>query len=140
MAEFMLKRMVRQAGKEEMFEIASAGTHDEEIGNPVYPMARQELAKHGVGCPGHVARMATTADYDKYDIIIGMDQANIKDLNTLFGGDPKGKLHLMMDFAGEHRDVADPWFTRKFNETWKDLSAALKVIFDQLIADTPADE
>ena len=135
MAEFMMKRMVRQAGKEELFEIASAGTHDEEIGKPVYPMARQELAKHGVGCPGHVARMATADDYNYYDIIIGMDQANMDDLNRLFGGDPEGKLRLMMDFVGEHRDVADPWFTRKFNETWKDLTAALTVLFNQITAD-----
>ena len=135
MAEFMLKRMLRQAGLENDFVIASAATHDDELGNPVYPMARQELAKHGIGCPGHVARLITKDDYNNYDLIIGMDQANINDMTALFGGDPDGKLRLLMDLVGEHRDVPDPWYTRKFNETWKDLNAACTVLFNQLTAD-----
>lgn len=134
MAEFMMKKMARQAGLENEFEIASAATHDDELGNPVYPMARQELAKHGIGCPGHVARLITADDYANYDLIIGMDQANMNDMQKLFGNDPDGKLRLMMDFVGEHRDVADPWYTRKFNETWKDLSAACTTLFNQLTA------
>ena len=132
MAEFMLKRMLRQAGLENDYVIASAATHDDELGNPVYPMARQELAKHGIGCPGHVARLITKEDYNRYDLIIGMDQANINDMNALFGGDPDGKLRLLMELVGEHRDVADPWYTRKFNETWKDLNAACTALFNQL--------
>ena len=135
MAEFMLKRMVRLAKREDDFEIASAATHDDELGNPVYPMARQELAKHGIGCPGHVARLITKEDYSHYDLIIGMDEANINDMTSLFGGDPDGKLRLMMDLVGEHRDVADPWYTRNFGVTWKDLNAACTALFNQLTAD-----
>lgn len=134
MAEFMLKRMVRQAGMEGNYEIASAATHDEEIGNPVYPMARQELAKHGIGCPGHAARQLTPDDYSRYDLIVGMDEANMNDMHKLFGGDPNGKLHLMMDYVGKHRDVADPWFTRNFTATWNDLQASLTALFNQLTA------
>lgn len=134
MAEFMLKRMVRQAGMEGNYEIASAATHDEEIGNPVYPMARQELAKHGIGCPGHAARQLTPDDYSRYDLIVGMDEANMNDMHKLFGGDPDGKLHLMMDYVGKHRDVADPWFTRNFTATWNDLQASLTALFNQLTA------
>ena len=134
MAEFMMKRMVRRAELENEFEIASAATHDDELGNPVYPMARQELAKHGIGCPGHEARLIAKEDYSRYDLIIGMDEANINDMTSLFGGDPDGKLRLMMDYAGEHRDVADPWYTRKFNITWNDLNAACTALFNQLSA------
>ena len=134
MAEFILKRMVRRAGLENDYEISSAATHDDELGNPIYPMARQELAKHGIGCPGHMARLATKSDYEHYDFIIGMDKANMDDLLSLFGGDPDSKLHLMMDFVGQHRDVADPWYTRKFNMTWKDLDVACTALFNQLTA------
>lgn len=134
MAEFMLKRMVRQAGMEGNYVIASAATHDEEIGNPVYPMARQELAKHGIGCPGHAARQLTPDDYSRYDLIVGMDEANMNEMHKLFGGDPDGKLHLMMDYVGKHRDVADPWFTRNFTATWNDLQASLTALFNQLTA------
>ena len=132
MAEFMLKRLVRQAGRKKDFEIASAATHDDELGNPIYPMARQELAKHGIGCPGHTARLLTVDDYRRHDLIIGMDQANMNDMRKLFGGDPANKLHLMMDFTGEHRDVADPWYTRNFNATWRDLDTACAALFNQL--------
>ena len=132
MAEFMFKRMVRMAGQEDEFEIASAATHDDELGNPVYPMARQELAKHGIGCPGHVARLIAKDDYSHYDLIIGMDEANLNDMQLLFGGDPEGKLYLMMDFVDKHRDVADPWYTRNFTATWNDLNVACTALFNQL--------
>ena len=132
MAEFILKKMLRQAGREEEFLVASAATHDEEIGNPVYPMARQELAKHGIGCPGHQARQITPDDYADFDFIVGMDEANMQDMKLMFGGDPDGKLHLMMDLVGEHRDVADPWFTRNFTAAWRDIFAGCTAIFNQL--------
>lgn len=134
MAEFILKKMMRQSGREGEFQIASAATHDDELGNPVYPMARQELAKHGIGCPGHSARLLTAADYDNYDLIIGMDEYNMQDMHTLFNGDPDGKLHLLMDFTGEHRNVADPWYTRNFTTAWKDLSAGCTALFKLLTA------
>ena len=132
MAEFMMKKFVRQAGLENDFTIASAATHDDELGNPVYPMARQELAKHGIGCPGHAARLIEKDDYDRFDLIIGMDDANMNDMLALFGDDPDGKLHLMMDYTGKHRNVADPWYTRNFTATWKDLYAACTALFNLL--------
>jgi len=134
MAEFIMKKLVRTAGLENEFEIASAATHDDELGNPVYPMARQELAKHGIGCPGHQARLLTADDYSHYDFILGMDQANLQNMQAIFGDDPEGKLHLMMDLVGEHRDIPDPWYTRNFTATWRDLHAACTALFNRLTA------
>ena len=136
MAEFILKKMVRTAGLEEEFEIASAATSDEEIGNPVYPMARQELAKHGIGCPGKTARRITPEDYGRYDMIVGMDRANLDYMLRLFGGDPEGKLSLLLDHTPESdtkhhgRDVSDPWYTRKFNVAWEDIYVGCTAIFE----------
>ena len=137
MAEFILKKMVRTAGLEEEFEIASAATSDEEIGNPVYPMARQELAKHGIGCPGKTARRVAFEDYDHYDMIIGMDQANLVYMRRLFGNDRDHKLSLLLDHTPESdtkhhgRDVSDPWYTRKFNIAWEDIYAGCTALFEE---------
>lgn len=132
MAEFIMKKMVRQAGKEKEFEIASAATSAEEIGNPVYPMARQELAKHGIGCPGHVARQITADDYRAYDMIIGMDAENMLNMRRVFGGDPDGKLSLLLDHCGRRRDVSDPWYTRDFGAAWRDLFEGCTALFNEL--------
>ena len=135
MAEFIMKKLVRTAGLEEEFEIASAATSTEEIGNPVYPMARQELAKHGIGCPGHHARQLTTDDYDHYDMIIGMEAENIKNMMHILGADPDGKLSLLLDHTDHPRDIADPWYTRKFNIAWTDIYEGCTVLFNKLTAD-----
>lgn len=138
MAEFIMKKMVRSAGQEEEFEIASAATSTEELGNPVYPMARQELAKHGIGCPGHVARQITEQDYSHYDMIIGMDDENMGEMQRIFGGDPEGKLSLLLDHTPEsdtkhhRRDVSDPWYTRKFNIAWDDIYTGCTALFEKL--------
>ena len=108
MAESVMKDLVRQAGKEAQFEIRSAAVSREELGNPVYPPARRELAKHGLSCDGHAARQIVRADYDAYDYLIGMDRGNMMGMRRAFGGDPAGKLHLLLDFTGKPRDVADP--------------------------------
>lgn len=130
MAEFMLKKMVRQAGLEEEAEIASAATSAEEVGNPVYPMARQELAMHGIGCAGHKARQLTAADYDRYDLIVGMDRANIDNILHIVGGDPEGKVRLML----EDREIADPWYTRNFRAAWNDIHAGCTALVDEISA------
>ncbi|MBR4506417.1 MAG: low molecular weight phosphotyrosine protein phosphatase [Bacteroidales bacterium] len=135
MAEFIMKKLVRTAGLEEEFEIASAATSTEEIGNPVYPMARQELAKHGIGCPGHHARQLTTDDYDHYDMIIGMEAENIKNMMRILGADPDGKLSLLLDHTDHPRDIADPWYTRKFNIAWADIYEGCTALFNKLTAD-----
>ena len=139
MAEFIMKKLVRTAGLEEEFEIASAATSTEEIGNPVYPMARQELAKHGIGCPGHHARQITLDDYSNYDMIVGMEVENIKNIMHIIGSDPDGKVSLLLDHTDHPRDIADPWYTRDFGTAWKDIYAGCKAIFDKLTADGAAD-
>lgn len=138
MAEFILKKLVRTAGMEESFEIASAGTSDEESGNPVYPLAKRTLAEHGIGCPGKTARQLTAEDYDRWDMIVGMDAANMRNMQALFGGDPEGKLSLLLDHTPasdtKHhgRDVSDPWYTRKFNIAWDDLYSGCVALFEKL--------
>ncbi len=135
MAEFIMKKLVRNAEREADFEIASAATSTEEIGNPVYPMARQELAKHGIGCPGHSARQLTKADYAHFDMIVGMDANNMQGMLDILGGDPDGKLSLILDHTGYPRDVADPWYTRNFTAAWKDIYEGCTAIYNKLSAD-----
>lgn len=138
MAEFVMKKLVRSAGMEDRFEIESAATSTEEIGNPVYPMARQELAKHGIGCPGKTARQITPDDYARFDMIVGMEEANLKNMLGFFGDDPDGKLSLLLDHTPasdtKHhgRDVSDPWYTRKFNVAWDDIYTGCTALFEKL--------
>ena len=106
MAEFVMKDLVKKAGLESEFLIESAATSTEEIGNPVYPPARRKLAEHGIDCAGKTARQLTRADYDQYDLLIGMDRANLRNMRRICGGDPDGKIHLLMEFAGRHRKGA----------------------------------
>ncbi len=120
MAEFVMKHLVAQAGKTQDYEIASAATSTEEIGNGVYPPARRKLAEHGISCEGKTARQITRHDYERYDHIIGMDTYNMRNMERTFGGDPEGKLHMLMDFTSRPGDVADPWYTGNFDATWRD--------------------
>ena len=132
MAEFVMKDIVAKAGRSAEFEIASAATSTEELGNPVYPPARAKLAEHGIGCAGKTARQLTRADYDKYDLLIGMDSANIRNMTRICGGDPDSKIRLLLDYIGQHRDVADPWYTRDFEATWQDVLAGCTALLQQL--------
>ncbi|MBP5197321.1 MAG: low molecular weight phosphotyrosine protein phosphatase [Bacteroidaceae bacterium] len=115
MAEFIMKKLVKDAGMEDEYEIASAATSTEEIGNSVYPPARRKLAEHGIRCDGKTARQLTRRDYDRYDLLVGMDDANIWNMNRICGGDPEGKIVKLLS-----RDVADPWYTDNFDATWDD--------------------
>ena len=133
MAEFVMKDMAARAGVEEDFEIASAATSAEELGNPVYPPARRKLAAHGIDCAGKTARRMTRADYDRYDLLIGMDAANIRNMTRIAGGDPEGKIHLLLDFAGRHDEVADPWYTGDFDATWNDVTEGCSELLRQLL-------
>lgn len=122
MAEFVMRDLVKKAGLENRFVIASAATSTEEIGNPVYPPARRELARHGIGCAGHAARRICREDYDRYDWLIGMDRANLSNMRRLWDGDPAEKVHALLEFAGRPgQDVADPWYTGDFEATWLDV-------------------
>lgn len=134
MAEFVMKKMVRTAGLSEEYDIASAATSNEEVGNPVYPMARAELAKHGIGCPGKTARRLTAADYDQYDMIIGMDSDNMRNMRRMLGGDPKNKMSRLLDHTDSPRDIDDPWYTRDFATAWRDIHAGCESLFNKLTA------
>ena len=121
MAEFVMKDLVEKAGLADEFQIDSAATCRDEIGNPVYPPARRKLAEHGISCEGHAARQLTAQDYEEYDLLIGMDRANLQNMRRICGGDPDGKIHLLLDYTGHPRDVADPWYTGNFDETYDDV-------------------
>lgn len=133
MAEFVMKDMVRRRGLDNGFEIASAATSREEIGNPVYPPARRKLAEHGISCGGHHARQMTGADYTRYDRIIGMDRANIRNILRITGGDRSGKVSLLLDHtARAGQEVADPWYTGDFDETWRDVTEGCAGLLEEL--------
>jgi len=132
MAEFVMKDLVKKAGLENQFHIASAATSTEEIGNPVYPPARRKLAEHGIDCAGKTARQLKRDDYKKYDLLVGMDGANLRNMRRTCGGDPDGKLHLLMDFTDRPGDVADPWYTGDFETTWRDVLAGCRGMLEHL--------
>ncbi|MBO4843473.1 MAG: low molecular weight phosphotyrosine protein phosphatase [Bacteroidales bacterium] len=122
MAEFILKALVKSYGLEDLYYIESAGVSDEEYGNPIYPPAKRCLNQHGVWFdPRKTAREVTRADYARFDRIIYMDHSNRRWLEHIVGGDPEGKIHSMMSYAGKSRDVADPWYTGDFERTFQDI-------------------
>ena len=132
MAEFVMKDLVEKAGLTERFEIASAATSTEEIGNPVYPPARRKLAEHGISCAGKTARQLRKKDYDHYDYLIGMDQYNLRNMCRICGEDTKGKMSLLMEHVGVRRDVADPWYTDDFETTWQDVLMGCQALLEKL--------
>ena len=121
MARFIMEDLVKKEGLENQIQVDSAATSTEEIGNPVYPPARRKLAEHQISCQGHAARQMTRADYDRYDLLIGMDQANLRNMTRICGGDPEGKIHLLMDYTHRPGQVADPWYTGDFETTYRDV-------------------
>lgn len=121
MGEYIMKNLVEKAGLSGEFVIASAATSAEELGNPVYPPARRKLAEHGISCAGKTARRLSAADYNEYDLLIGMDNANMRNMNRLFGGDPQGKLKLLMDYTSRPGEVSDPWYTGDFDRAYADI-------------------
>ena len=121
MAEFVMKDLVNKKGMADQFEIASAATSTEEIGNPVYPPAKRKLKEHGISCEGKTARQMTKADYAYYDYIIAMDRFNLRNMTRFAGNDPDNKVSLLMDFTSRPGDVADPWYTGDFDTTWEDV-------------------
>ena len=131
MAEFVMKDLVKKAGLEAEFEIASAATSAEEIGNPVYPPARRKLAEHGISCAGHVARQLRREDYEDWDLFIGMDEANLRNMRRLFGGDPAGKCSLLLSHTNRPGEVADPWYTGDFEATWQDVEEGCQALLSE---------
>ena len=121
MAEFVMKDLVAKAGRCSEFYIESAAVSAEELGNPVYPPARRELAAHGIACHGKTARQMTRADYDRFDLLVCMDGSNLRRMEHICGGDPLGKMSRLLDHTGRSGDVADPWYTGDFGATWQDV-------------------
>ena len=127
-----MKDMVRKRGLEAEFEIASAATSREELGNPVYPPARRKLAENGIACAGHRARQMTRTDYDDCDLIVCMDQRNIRNALRITDGDPEHKIVLLLDYAGRSgEEVADPWYTGDFDATWYDVVSGCEGLLRQ---------
>ncbi|MBR3767775.1 MAG: low molecular weight phosphotyrosine protein phosphatase [Clostridia bacterium] len=135
MAEFIFKDMVKKAGKEEEFLIASAATSSEEIymgkGNPVYPPAREQLLLHGIDPKGKTAVRLTKEDYKKYDLLIGMDSMNIRNMKLVLGSDPENKIKKLLDFCGGG-DVSDPWYTDRFKEAYESIYKGCEALFNAL--------
>ena len=132
MAEFVMKDMVSKKGLSKQFEINSAATSTEEIGNPVYPPAKRELLKHGISCEGKTARRMTKGDYEYYDYIIGMDRGNIRNIERIVGSDKDGKISLLLSYAGLDRDISDPWFTGNFGATWNDVVKGCRGLLEHI--------
>ena len=132
MAEFVMKDLVEKAGLADQFEIASAATSDEEYGNPVYPPARRMLASHGLDCAGKTARQLTRQDFAHYDLLIGMDQSNLRNMLRMGGSACPEKLHLLLDYTGRPGSVADPWYTGDFQATWEDVLAGCTGLLESL--------
>ena len=137
MAEFIFKDMVACRGLSDQFYIASAATSTEEIwngqGNPVYPPARQELARHGISGEGKRAVQIQKSDYDKYDYLLGMEQRNIRNMMRILGRDPKKKVHRLLDYSNNPRDIADPWYTGNFDSTYRDVVEGCEAFLDMLV-------
>ncbi len=136
MAEFVFKDMLVKRGISDRFFVASAATSTEEIwngvGNPVYPPAKAELARHGISCEGKRAVLFKKSDYEKYDYLIGMDDANIRNMVRTVGGDPEHKIHKLLEYAGSGRAIADPWYTGNFDVTYADVVEGCEALLEQL--------
>ncbi|MBR2524112.1 MAG: low molecular weight phosphotyrosine protein phosphatase [Clostridiales bacterium] len=126
-SEFMMKDMVRKLGISEYFEIASAATSTEEIGNPVYPPARRILSEHGISCQGKTARQITRRDLSYYDYIVLMDSNNMRNLRWMFPNEDLYNVRMMLS-----RDVADPWYTGNFQATWDDCEEGINALIDEI--------
>lgn len=131
MAEFVMKDLVHKAGRDDEFYIESAATSPEELGNPVYPPARRKLAEHGITPVGKTARQMTARDYSRFDIIIGMDDWNMRNMRAICGGDPEQKMHKILDFTADFGNVDDPWYTGNFEQTWQEILAGCTAILEQ---------
>ena len=136
MAEFLFKDMVKRLGREDEFEIASSAVSTEEIwggvGNPVYPPAKAELQKHGISCEGKRAVQLQKSDYEKYDLLIAMDERNVRNMLRMLGGDPAEKICKLLAFAGSDADVADPWYTGDFERTYRDICKGCTALLEKI--------
>lgn len=132
MAEFVMKDLVRKAGRESDFLIESAATSTEEIGNDMYPPAKEKLRREGIPFTRRAARQITAADYQKYDLLIGTDEENLYYMNKRWNNDPDDKIRLLLEFAGSTRPIADPWYTGNFDQTYLDVVEGCEALLREL--------
>ena len=132
LAEYMLRDLLIKRGLSDEIMVASAATSSEELGNPIYPPMQKVMRSHGLDPSGHAARRMRKSDYEEFDYIIGMDEENRRNLLRFFDNDPEGKISLLMDHTGRPRAVADPWYTRDFEATWKDVVEGCSAFLDTL--------
>ena len=137
MAEVIFKDLAKKQGMADRFLVTSSATSTEEIwngiGNPVYPPVKAELERYGLSCGGKRAVQLQKSDYDKYDLFIGMDSANIRNMLRIFGGDPTGKVHKLMDYTARDGDVADPWYSERFDVAYRDIFDGCTALLDAIL-------
>lgn len=133
MAESVMTHLIKERGLESLFSISSAATSREEIGNPPHHGTVNKLRQVGIPVIPHWAVQMTKQDYVEYDYLIGMDAANIRNMNRIAGGDPEGKIYKLLTFAGSDRDVADPWYTGDFDATYRDVMAGCEGLLEYLL-------
>lgn len=137
MAEFIFKKMIEERNLGNNFYVSSSATSTEEIwrgiGNPVYPPAEAELRRHGIFCHGKRAVQLQSSDYEKYDLFIGMDSANIRNMNRILCGDPNGKIKKLMDYTSQGGDVADPWYSERFDIAFRDIYEGCEALLEKII-------
>ncbi len=137
MAEFIFKNMAKRNGVDNMFAVSSSATSTEEIwgdiGNPVYPPAKAELAKHGISCEGKRAVQLQKSDYDKYDLFVGMDSMNIRNMLRILGGDPQNKIRKLMEYTDKGGNVDDPWYSGDFSKAYRDIYKGCEALMKSLI-------
>ncbi len=131
--EFVLKDLVARAGVADHFLIASAATTNDDTGSGMHYAAEQLLKRKGIRVGWHIAVKMTREDYDRYDYLIGMDRENIRHMNYICGGDPDGKIYKLMEFAGQNRDVADPWYTNDFERAYNDIVEGCTALLNKLL-------
>ena len=132
MAEFIMKDLVKKERLEREFEIASAATSAEEIGNPVYPPAQRELAAHGISCKGKTARQITRRDYQDYDYLVAMERYNLRNMKRILPEDPENKVSLLMEFAGRDEDIEDPWYSGNFSKVYRQIEEGCAAMLEKI--------
>ena len=134
MAELVLKDMVKKVGQEDLFRIESAAISDVNSGRPVYREARAKLHEHGIDCSGKYARQMCASDYEDFDLLIGMDHANIRNMKRICDGDPKDRICLLLDFTDRSgEEIADPWYTGDFDTAWTEIEEGCRGLLDDLL-------
>ena len=136
MTKYSFRKLGSNAGESDLVVIATAATCTEEIwngrGNPVYPAAKQKLYEHGMNCDEKRARQITVKDYAYYDLLIGMDEMNIRNMQEMFHNDPDRKIHLLLEYTGIHREISDPWYSGDFNTAYREIEEGCVALFEYL--------